>query len=538
MTAQRRYLAVKARKPMATVTFDNPITSTLTWVQKASFSLPTWMAHPTGSGEPILTLYPGGTGYKPGGGNDDPLAFMAAHDGGGDAEYDLTESGGVITSVTVPQSAGGGSSSANFFWLDVANATTFVYDTVTFYAVPMIYLSIFSGTCGGTWPRDGMTVTPAGSGGFSTGYTLLPPTVTYGGIIDSFHFEWGDGASDDEAPVETTPYTTFSKSHLYATTGNTKGWIQGRAPNGLTDRYYSTIRPIAAFDFEVLEYDISVDATASGDIDGSIASYRWRFGGSFLYAARGEDAYSPYRTGITETITVKKAREWDIELQVTDNDGYTNSLTQRVTVPAPICIEADAHGRHFASKTIINESEPLNQANPGTPSLMKCGASSLAIAYDTISGYPATAGDCHDLYFNTEGKLHYLRGYEDGVSYTGNYTLWSSPDCGVTFEGGDIVWAENYKNARIAPLSMGGHISCAVLIDSEPPEIYFVRTFDSTGDNWSDPVLVGTLPIGTLNQVCGLWQESRAGSSEIYIVHGDGQRWKSLDLGASWQEIT
>ena len=65
---------------------------------------------------------------------------------------------------------------------------------------------------------------------------------------------------------------------------------------------------------------VSFDASASGDTDGSIASYEWSFGD-------GETA-----TGATPTHTYDAAGDYDVTLTVTDDDGATAQTTQTVSV--------------------------------------------------------------------------------------------------------------------------------------------------------------------------------------------------------------
>src|SRR5207247_193522 len=64
--------------------------------------------------------------------------------------------------------------------------------------------------------------------------------------------------------------------------------------------------------------------STSSDPDGSIASYRWTFGDGSA-AVTTQNASHTYGAGGTYTVT----------LQVTDNQGATNSSSQSVTVTAP-----------------------------------------------------------------------------------------------------------------------------------------------------------------------------------------------------------
>jgi len=65
---------------------------------------------------------------------------------------------------------------------------------------------------------------------------------------------------------------------------------------------------------------VSFDASASNDSDGSIASYEWEFGDGAT--ATGASAGHTYDT----------AGDYDVELTVTDDDGATDTATQTVSV--------------------------------------------------------------------------------------------------------------------------------------------------------------------------------------------------------------
>lgn len=99
--------------------------------------------------------------------------------------------------------------------------------------------------------------------------------------------------------------------------------------------------PTADFNATTSGASVTVDGTASGDPDGSIASYDWQFGD-------GQTATGPtppphaYQQSGTYTVT----------LTVTDNSGASSSTTKSVTIdpqsPAPVLAE-DAFGRTVAA---------------------------------------------------------------------------------------------------------------------------------------------------------------------------------------------
>src|SRR5213076_1094252 len=78
--------------------------------------------------------------------------------------------------------------------------------------------------------------------------------------------------------------------------------------------------PVASFTRSCNGLSCSFTSTSS-DPDGSIASYRWTFGDGSA-AVTTQNASHTYAAGGTYTVT----------LQVTDNQGATNSTSQSVTV--------------------------------------------------------------------------------------------------------------------------------------------------------------------------------------------------------------
>ncbi len=93
--------------------------------------------------------------------------------------------------------------------------------------------------------------------------------------------------------------------------------------------YVMNLSPVASFiaapALGVTPLDVSLDATASYDPDGTIASYLWNFGDG----QTGSASIFPF----THQFTVASASEtFTIVLTVTDNQGATDTAVQNVTV--------------------------------------------------------------------------------------------------------------------------------------------------------------------------------------------------------------
>ena len=82
--------------------------------------------------------------------------------------------------------------------------------------------------------------------------------------------------------------------------------------------------PVAAFTPTCTQLACTVNASASADPDGTIASYAWQFGDGGT------------GTGVTSSRTYAAAGTYTITLTVTDDDGATDTTTRQVTVaPTP-----------------------------------------------------------------------------------------------------------------------------------------------------------------------------------------------------------
>ena len=91
--------------------------------------------------------------------------------------------------------------------------------------------------------------------------------------------------------------------------------------------------PSASFTSAVSGLDVAVDAGASSDPDGTVASYAWAFGD-------GGTA-----TGAMANRTYASAGSYAVTLTVTDDRGASNTIARQVTVGSPQAFAPDAFER-------------------------------------------------------------------------------------------------------------------------------------------------------------------------------------------------
>ncbi|GAA1856074.1 PKD domain-containing protein [Microbacterium koreense] len=85
------------------------------------------------------------------------------------------------------------------------------------------------------------------------------------------------------------------------------------------------VAPVAGFSSTVDGLAVTVDASATTDSDGTIASYSWNWGDG-----------TADTSGVHSTHTYADAGDYTVTLTATDDDGATHAATQVVTVTAPV----------------------------------------------------------------------------------------------------------------------------------------------------------------------------------------------------------
>jgi serine protease len=108
--------------------------------------------------------------------------------------------------------------------------------------------------------------------------------------------------------------------------------------------------PVASFSWSASGLTVSVNAGASYDPDGSVASYAWSWGDGTT------------GSGVTASHAYAAAGSYAVQLTVTDNAGASSATTQTVTVTAPT--PTDHVGAIAASKAVSKQGTKLAWSVP------------------------------------------------------------------------------------------------------------------------------------------------------------------------------
>ena len=161
--------------------------------------------------------------------------------------------------------------------------------------------------------------------------------------------------------------------------------------------------PVASFTAACTQLDCSVDAGASTDSDGTIASYAWAFGD-------GTTA-----TGVTATHRYAAGGSYPVTLTVTDDRGSASTTSRTVTATAPpsTALAADTFTRTVAAGfgtadtggawrtgtstaySVSNGAGVLRWATPGgtlDASLPSVSSSATDLVFSSVLDKPATGG--------------------------------------------------------------------------------------------------------------------------------------------------
>jgi PKD repeat protein len=156
------------------------------------------------------------------------------------------------------------------------------------------------------------------------------------GKIVSYEWNFGDGSKG----------AGRNPTHTYRKTGIFTAILKITDNDGQVDSTTKEIvifsKPTAKFTLSptsgIAPLTVNFNASASNDIDGRIISYKWTFGDGIT------------GTGKTISHTYSKGGTITIWLTVTDNDGYTNVTSNKITV-----IERPYPPKNFGVTNIVHE---------------------------------------------------------------------------------------------------------------------------------------------------------------------------------------
>ncbi|MFT4258390.1 PKD domain-containing protein [Microbacterium sp.] len=218
---------------------------------------------------------------------------------------------------------------------------------------------------------NGLTATVDGSG-----------STDADGTIASLAWDFGDGGTGTGA----TP-----AAHTYAAAGTYQVKLTVTDDDGATGTVTHAVTvtatpgnqsPTASFTAVPTDLTVALDASASSDPDGSIASYAWSYGDG----ATG--------TGVTGSHVYAAGGTYTVTLIVTDDQGATGTLTKSVTLVAPA-------GDVFAADDFGRANGLLGTAQNGGLWSQTAGAANVAIDNGTAKFTTQAAGQTRTATLNS-----------------------------------------------------------------------------------------------------------------------------------------
>jgi len=268
----------------------------------------------------------------------------------------------------------GGESTSNYFAGSVDDVA--VYDTVLSAAsVKDHYLK-----GGGVLPNELPSADFAASANNLAASFDGSPSADTDGTLSSYDWDFGDG----QTGTGVTTNHTYEASGTYTVTLTVTDNRGGTAVKAKSQAVVANQPPTSSFTSVVTDLGLAVDAAASADSDGTIASYAWDFGD-------GQTG-----TGRTATHNYSAAGTYSVKLIVTDDDGATTTLSRDVTTTTPLFYASD----DFTRLATLG----LGTATTGGPWTVTGTTSNYGVANGVGTLKVATAGGTSTAYLNSVQK--------------------------------------------------------------------------------------------------------------------------------------
>lgn len=200
---------------------------------------------------------------------------------------------------------------------------------------------------------------------------MVPLTVTFDasesmdvdGTISSYGWSFGDGTTGT-GKVTTKTYTQGGTYPVILTVTDNEG-KSGTASMNVVAFQKPTAKFTATPTYGVLPLKVDFDASASTDVDGTIASYKWDFGDGTT------------DQGKTVSHTFSATGTFMVVLTVTDNDSYTGTASQFIEVlakpeaPLGVSVERLVNKSLFYTDAINKVTWQANPKNSGLFTIVK-----------------------------------------------------------------------------------------------------------------------------------------------------------------------